>query len=198
MIAIVVVASRTLHGGRATLELPLYSNDEYCKRRACRYHMASTMLVDSLCRLDASCQFATPTNSASLNEGSLAIRDACFGVVRCLSHWTGSESFLFSGVLSQTGTSRFIETTTLFVQCVAKEHETLRPRTVTALHALLGAYCRVYQRNDETRNENDKNNKSMEIDNPWSQANGTVSDSKNPSLLANNSSTESKDREALA
>ena len=83
-IAIVVVASRTLHGGRATLELPLYSNDEYCKRRACRYHMASTMLVDSLCRLDASCQFATPTNSASLNEGSLVIRDACFGVVRCL------------------------------------------------------------------------------------------------------------------
>lgn len=36
-----------------------------------------------------------------------------------------------------------IDTTTLLFGCAANEEETLRPRAVAALDALLGAYCRI-------------------------------------------------------
>jgi len=87
------------------------------------------------------------------HDGSIAVRDACYGVIATLSR--SQFALLSSGALFARGdvvadsisSSRrpvSIETATLLFGCAANEEERLRPRAVAALDALLAAYCRAY------------------------------------------------------
>ena len=87
------------------------------------------------------------------HDGSIAVRDACYGVIATLSR--SRFAVLPSGALFARGdivadnssSSRrpvSIETATLLFGCAANEEERLRPRAVAALDALLAAYCRAY------------------------------------------------------
>ena len=76
-------------------------------------------------------------------EGSIVMRDACYGVVCALSRSAQCETFIFSGSSSTTAAVS-IDTATLLFACAANEEETPRPRAVAALDALLGAYCHVH------------------------------------------------------
>ena len=148
-------------------------------------------------------QAATPRPLASTPgtcEGSIAMRDACYGVVCALSRSRHAESFIFSCGRVQEDTAASMDTATLLFQCAANEEETLRPRAVAALDALLGAYCRVYVTLQHDNEEEIQEMSVMEMDtteeaNPWSQMEWTVSDTK---LSDNKSDATMRDNEGLA
>jgi len=78
--------------------------------------------------------------SRDANEGSITVRDACYGVIctlsRCAEYRDTGRIFGLS--------STSIDTAKLLFACATNEAETLRPRAVAALDALLGAYVQVY------------------------------------------------------
>jgi len=87
------------------------------------------------------------TNSA----GNVAVRDACYGVICTLARSQFAlvpNAYIFTQGKGQAVMNAklqvSIETASLLFGCAANEEETLRPRSVAALDALLGAYCRVY------------------------------------------------------
>lgn len=150
-------------------------------------------------------QAATPRPSTTPGtfEGSIAMRDACYGVVCALSRSRHAGSFIFtSGKVQEENDAASMDTAKLLFSCAANEEETLRPRAVAALDALLGAYCRVYvASSSETTNDGDEKETTltrMEVDNanaveesnPWSSlvSAPTVSDTKMaiPSSFSNN------------
>ena len=100
------------------------------------------------------------------NEGSIAIRDALYGVICNLSRSSDfcKEGYIFG--LGQQSPSSSIQTATLLFGCASNEEETLRPRAVAALDALLGAYSRLYQ-NDDDSEEDSMEVDSPEVSNPW-------------------------------
>ena len=143
---------------------------------------------------------ASTSSSLGTAEGSIAMRDACYGVVCTLSRSPHGESFIFTcGRVEDTGIDGVtsMDTAKLLFGCAANEEETLRPRAVAALDALLGAYCRVYvplspaipsKGNDMTMMEIDE--PKPEPSNPWSQAAApTVSDAKMQEAVVNTSGT---------
>jgi proteasome component ECM29 len=98
---------------------------------------------------------ASKTTTTS-NAGNIAVRDACYGVVCTLSRsrfalaragyvFTRGKGQLSSSSNASTKLVVSIETASLLFGCAANEEETLRPRAVAALDALLGACCRVYE-----------------------------------------------------
>ena len=150
--------------------------------------------IDLLARsLSVACSVVTqvssprPAATAGTFEGSIAMRDACYGVVCALSRSPHCERFIFSG------SSVSVDTATLLFGCAANEEETLRPRAVAALDALLGAYCRVY-----VLSQKESVSVPMELDesiNPWSQAT-TVSDAKLQTTVDGNRAV--RDNDGLA
>jgi proteasome component ECM29 len=99
--------------------------------------------------------FASRCNTSSAdravsgsNDGSVAVRDSCYGVVATLSRSQLCNSrsiFLFNcGIASKEARlDSSVETASLLFQCTACEEERLRPRAVAALDSLLAAYCRA-------------------------------------------------------
>jgi hypothetical protein len=103
----------------------------------------------------------TTISSISPNsDGSLAIRDACYGVIATLSRCTKfvlhHQGYLFGcgnaaiqrrsvGHTSRSGGVDFIniDTAALLFACTTYEEERLRPRAVAALDAMLTAYRRL-------------------------------------------------------
>ena len=126
---------------------------------------------------DAACQVlfkvgqgAVSTTSQAL-DGSLAIREACYGV---LSHIARSAT-VCSIVMSTNGDGSSIETAKLLFACASKEDERLQPRAVAALDALLSSYARVYgssadDTGDITMQSNVSNSTVAEVSNPWATA----------------------------
>lgn len=131
--------------------------------------------LSTVCLVLTQASSPRPAAMAGTFEGSIAMRDACYGVICALSRSSHGETFIFSCGATMKGVS--IDTATLLFGCAANEEETLRPRAVAALDALLGAYCRVYVVSAVAKTEMST---TMDVDgesNPWSQA-PTVSDSK--------------------
>ena len=98
---------------------------------------------------------ATTMSAVNSNDGSMAIRDFCYGVLCSLSRSRFSlldEGYIFSRGNAEPrdagsgGTFVSTETASLLFGCAANEVEHLRPRAVAALDALLGAYCRFYKK----------------------------------------------------
>jgi proteasome component ECM29 len=94
-------------------------------------------------------QASTPRPTLSQNEGSIAIRDACYGVVCNLSRSSNfcKEGYIFG--CGQPSPSTTVQMATLLFGCATNEDEALRPRAVAALDALLGAYSRLYQEGED-------------------------------------------------
>ena len=94
---------------------------------------------------------STTMGAKTAAEGSVAVRDACYGAICSLSRcpeFCDTGRIFGSSTTSALNTS--IETATLLFGCTANEEEALRPRAVSALDALLGAYSRIYKvDNDE-------------------------------------------------
>jgi proteasome component ECM29 len=133
------------------------------------------------------------SNFGGTAEGSIAMRDACYGVICTLCRSRHAENYIFTCGRDDKDTENHnngitsMETAKLLFACAANEEETLRPRAVAALDALLGAYCRVYVTSTSAvlKRSNVKDVMSrMEIDepepsNPWSQIEAPmVSDAK--------------------
>lgn len=129
---------------------------------------------------------ASTVITAVSNEGNLAVRDACYGVVCSLSRSRfalATESYIFTRGNTDAKVSKgvvkvSIDTASLLFGCAANEVERLRPRALAALDALLGAYCRVYKIKGQERvlaSENPNSDISAEIassgtsegTNPW-------------------------------
>ena len=135
--------------------------------------MAKSLSI--VCSVLTQASLPRPAAMVGTFEGSIAMRDACYGVVSILSRSSHGDTFIFSCGTTEKGVS--IDTATLLFGCAANEEETLRPRAVAALDALLGAYCRAYVVSAVAKAELST---TMDFDgesNPWSQAQ-TVSDAK--------------------
>lgn len=127
---------------------------------------------------------SAPAGSSSM-EGSIAIRDACYGVVCSLSRSRfvlAKESYIFTRgdadkAKESAGRNTIlvsIDTASLLFGCAANEEEVLRPRATAALDALLGAYSRVYLKdndpspNDDPAEPAEKEKEPMSAPlNPW-------------------------------
>lgn len=111
------------------------------------HHVFSQALASS-CLVLANAASPCPSTSmgaTTVGEGSVAVRDACYGTICSLSRCPEfcDAGRIFGSTISATNTS--IETAILLFGCTANEEEALRPRAVAALDALLGAYNRVYK-----------------------------------------------------
>jgi len=125
----------------------------------------------------------TNSNSRDANEGSVTVRDSCYGVICTLSR---CPEYRNTGkIFGESATS--VDTTKLIFACATNEAETLRPRAVAALDALLAAYVEIYTRQaleevvDETVHDAETN--------PWA--------AKSPSGEAAQPST-SRERQVLS
>jgi proteasome component ECM29 len=134
--------------------------------------LATACSVLSLVSTPRSTTGATTTSSTT-SEGNVAVRDALYGVVCALSRSSLAEegTWLF-GAGQASSTSTNVETASLLFGCAANEEETLRPRAVAALDALLAAYCRAYITQPATTTP--KVETTTVDDNPWSQVATTV------------------------
>jgi proteasome component ECM29 len=91
---------------------------------------------------------SSSVNSVTSNEGNLSIRDALYGIIcelsRSASLVSGPYSWLFAmGKDQDLSLPSKIDTATLLFRCLAKEEQSLLPRTTAALDAVLAAYCRA-------------------------------------------------------
>ena len=140
--------------------------------------------------LQCACQSISPvtlqrvvTNS-NTSAGNIAIRDSCYGVVMTLTRSNfayAKEFYLFN--VGKSSNTFVIDTTTLLFKCTTNETETLRPRVVAALDAVLGAHARVFVVDDVSSSSalaaTSAGNKealtnetapTMVVDNPWMAA----------------------------
>ena len=178
-----------------------------------------TLLGKTLCTVcNVLAQAAMPRPSINSNfgtaEGSIAMRDACYGVICTLCRSRHAENYIFTCGRDDEDTDNnnngitSMDTAKLLFGCAANEEETLRPRAVAALDALLGAYCRVYVTSTSAvlKPSNMKDVSTMEIDepepsNPWSQiAAPMVSDAKMQVVATANTSdlARASDNQGLA
>jgi proteasome component ECM29 len=165
------------------------------------------------------------TSTSTSSAGNIAVRDACYGVICTLSRsrfalapggyvfTRGKGQLSSSSDSSTTKLAVSIETASLLFGCAANEEETLRPRAVAALDALLGAYCRVYVHvllSEPNNNNNNNTNKPMEEEeeenatpspsdasaNPWATASTTATAT--PAIALDATDTVTVDRAGLA
>ena len=122
---------------------------------------------------NASSPRSSPTSTSTSGQGSVAVRDSCYGAICSLSR---CPEFCDIGRIFGSSTTS-IETATLLFGCAANEEETLRPRAVAALDALLGAYSRVYKAESEEQSVDTP-------ENPWMTAPAPVP-SASPKLSVN-------------
>lgn len=153
----------------------------------------SSVLLTLMARaLSTACSILTPASSPMpsessamvSNEGNIAIRNACYGVLCTLSrsHFASApESYIFTcgkteSVLNDGSKAAIvaIDTASLLFGCAANEVENLRPRAVAALDALLGAFCRVYcQGRDKPQDSKSEHANKAVTDaplNPWASS----------------------------
>lgn len=101
----------------------------------------------------------TNSNSRDANEGSVTVRDSCYGVICSLSR---CPEYRNTGkIFGESATS--VDTTKLMFACATNEAETLRPRAVAALDALLAAYVEIYTRQEVVVNDSVQDAET----NPW-------------------------------
>ncbi len=135
--------------------------------------LAKSMAIACNCLSTVVSSNGTSSINSSGSEGNTSVRDALYGVICSLSRsnlptekmtWLFAKGDPVSSILS-------IETATLLFGCIAAEEETLRPRAVAALDALLGAYCRIINQNDTKEDEKDTINGAVQpvVDNPWGE-----------------------------
>lgn len=98
-----------------------------------------------------SSRHSSAAGMSSAGEGSIAVRDACYGAISSLCRCPEfcDSSRIVGGFTLTTESPTSIEIATLLFGCAANEEEALRPRAVAALDALLAAYCRVYMKEVE-------------------------------------------------
>ena len=147
-----------------------------------------TDLKNAACQVLAKVgQGAVSTTSQTL-DGSLAIREACYGV---LSHIARSAA-VCSIVMSTDGSGSSIETAKLLFTCASKEDERLQPRAVAALDALLSSYSRVYGSTTAVKsgatapsNINVSTSTEAEYSNPWASASPTTEETTSNDSIKN-------------
>jgi proteasome component ECM29 len=189
--------------------LPLESGN-HNEANSTSYSMSNVVLPLMAKSLSTACQVlstvSTPRSSVAStaattgnnSEGNVAVRDALYGVICSLSRSSivlqaksaVDSYFLFALGNSHVQESRSLtvsmDTASLLFGCASNEEETLRPRALAALDALLAAYCRVYtktgpQKNGSSTTDTIYQGDGMEVDgvtesttntepaNPWSQ-----------------------------
>jgi hypothetical protein len=186
-----LTASRLLAGytsGLSALRAAPYISASQLLNALCTRLTASPTVLDNLDIRDifsqalaTSCSVlanaASPRSSSSIGattvgEGSVTVRDACYGIICSLSRcpeFCVTGRIFGSSTTSASNTS--IETATLLFGCTANEEETLRPRAVAALDALLGAYCRVYKVDNDERPDD-----TVQLtENPWMNLSAQIS-----------------------
>ena len=130
--------------------------------------LATACSVLSLVSTPRSTTSATNT-SPTTSEGNVAVRDALYGVVCALSRSSlAQEGTWLFGAGQASSTTSNMETASLLFGCAANEEETLRPRAVAALDALLAAYCRAYTQPATTTTSKVETTAAVD-NNPWSQ-----------------------------
>ena len=147
------------------------------------------------------------SSNSSTNDGSLTVRDACYGVIatlsRCAKFVLHHHGYLFgcgSASIHSSGRNGGVEimnidTAALLFGCTTHEDERLRPRAVAALDALLAAYQRwlstltqlddtlakdINGVNQEERMTPDKQNNAST--NPWAVTTSTDFDDEGPTV----------------
>jgi proteasome component ECM29 len=136
---------------------------------------------------------ASPSTTTG-SEGSMAIRDSCYVAIStlCRSSWASQDSRVFSLGASREATTSMpsTETAALLFACAANEMESLRPRAVAALDALLASYVRLYVSTPTPPVEAADGDSTMDIGvhNPWASA--AVETVARPSQVAATSATE--------
>ena len=165
------------------------SIDEDCEEKKQDGVDCSSVLLTLMARaLSTACSILTPasapmpseSSSAMVsNEGNIAIRNACYGVLCTLSrsHFASApESYIFTCGKTESvleGSKTVIvatDTASLLFGCAANEVENLRPRAVAALDALLGAFCRVYCQTGEKSQESKTEHADDAPLNPWANS----------------------------
>jgi proteasome component ECM29 len=171
----------------------------------------SAALTDVLCRtLSITCDVLIPVATSAVvsqtsratmvgyNDGSIAVRDACYGIVATLSRSQFAvhpHGYLFGrGKASATSPKDSsngdcivsIDTASTLFGCTSNEEERLRPRAVAALDALLAAYCRACV-DVPTKPSVDigaiaPQSKAPESSNPWLTAQSVGNAIKTPSI----------------
>jgi hypothetical protein len=131
-------------------------------------------------------------NSTNRNDGSITVRDSCYGVIatlsRCHNFALHPHGYLFGRGAASTNVEKEspessmlasvvvnIDTASTLFGCTVNEDERLRPRAVTALDALLAAYCRVFFVS--------KNTIVVTIPNVVTKVNNQMDDANNPWLV---------------
>jgi hypothetical protein len=143
-------------------------------------NIISTLLAKSLvvaCTSIVTVSTPRITTATIGSEGNSAVRDALYGVICILSRTKlalGNYSWLFAGGKTSTDSQLSTETAALLFGCVANEEETLRPRAVAALDALLTAYCRTQAIHEMTSSQDISEGGPA---NPWSQVTTSTSNS---------------------
>lgn len=139
-----------------------------------------------LCRIFAlACKVlavsASRHTTISANQNGVETKDSCYGIMCTIARSAVATSS--SGMVFNNGETTgeqdggqgaiSIKTAALLFGCSAHEEETLRPRAMAALDALLAAYCRVYKA-DQARAaisgsamDVDENDEPQEPENPW-------------------------------
>ncbi|CAB9497586.1 associated protein ECM29 homolog [Seminavis robusta] len=182
----------------STDEVNEKSNTEEKLKSATLTLMARALATACFVLAPASTPVSRTSNSGVVsNDGSITIRDACYGVVCSLSRSQfvlARENYIFTRGdpnISDTSGNVSIDTASLLFGCATNEADRLRPRAVAALDALLGAYCRVFLVKDKP--EERAAIVSEAPSNPWA----TVSDVKQ-STSAGNHQSDNKERDNLS
>jgi proteasome component ECM29 len=132
--------------------------------------LAKSLAVACSC-LSAVSKTRLTTTGATGSEGNTSVRDALYGVICVLSRSNmpmEKMSWLFSAGKTSTETeSVSIETATLLFGCISNEQETLRPRAVAALDALLAAYSRIHSA--DAKEAISQSDSGSDTANPWGQ-----------------------------
>eukprot|EP00978_Attheya_sp_CCMP212_P004710 scaffold10348_cov54-Attheya_sp.AAC.3 len=167
------------------------NNDSHDSATIIRLHDLLSRALAIACSNLASA--SSPHSITTGNKANIDARDSCYGVICTLArsrialapsgmvfNCGGSPSTVAS--ITSTASSNMpqivsIATAALLFGCASNEEEMLKPRSVAALDALLGAYCKVYARqqvdlkSDETMIESSGSNELVQ--NPWAQQSTT-------------------------
>lgn len=159
--------------------------------------------------LSALLSTTSSSSSSSSNNNETNVRDACYGILCTLcrsSFVLCSEGTLFHGYCSNNNnlenkeSSSLLEivkvsslsttTTSQLFHCVMYEIESLRPRAIATLDALLNAYLKVYDVTTTAAADNVDNDITQTSFNPWANNNDTKTETTTNSSSSNNNNVE--------
>uniref|UniRef100_A0A7S4MII8 Non-specific serine/threonine protein kinase n=1 Tax=Odontella aurita TaxID=265563 RepID=A0A7S4MII8_9STRA len=127
-----------------------------------------TDVAHALCGINSQClatacsvlsTSSSPHTVQSGKQGLTEVKDSCYGVISTIArsmfvmakgdlvfNCGAGHSTVPAASKRLEGETHSIATAALLFACASNEEETLRPRSVAALDALLGAYCRVLKK----------------------------------------------------